>query len=66
MSDNEDDAPYEKRWALKGRVTMEVGSHGRKKLSDNAMVVNLVFTYNDDPNPKVVGELLMFYLGLNL
>ena len=35
---------------------MEIGSCGKKDPSDQFMTLDLVFTFTDDPNPKVVGE----------
>ena len=48
----------EREWALKD-CHMDVASVGKKDpLNDESMTVDLVFTFDDDPTPKVVGELI--------
>ena len=48
----------ERIWTLKD-CKMEVVSVGKKDpLNDESMTVDLVFTFDDDPTPKVVGELI--------
>lgn len=47
----------EKEWTLKD-CKMDVVSVGKKDpLNDESMTIDLVFTFDDDPTPKVVGEL---------
>ena len=42
---------------------MDVASVGKKDpLNDESMTVDLVFTFDDDPTPKVVGELIKYIL----
>ena len=48
----------EREWALKD-CHMDVASVGKKDpLNDESMTVDLVYTFDDDPTPKVVGELI--------
>lgn len=48
----------EKQWALKD-CTMEVTGIGKKDpVNDDSMTIDLIFTFEDDPSPKVVGELV--------
>ena len=52
----------EREWALKD-CHMDVASVGKKDpLNDESMTVDLVFTFDDDPTPKVVGELIKYIL----
>jgi hypothetical protein len=52
-------ASQQKIWALAGG-TMRVVSHGKKKPSDNYMVLQLEFSFDHDPRPRKVGKILFF------
>ena len=38
--------------------TMEVKSYGKKSESDLFMTIDLEFRFDDEPNPKVVGNVM--------
>ena len=50
-----DPANKERVWKLKGG-TMHVGACGKKSERDLCMTLDLVFQFDDEPLPKVVGE----------
>ena len=56
-----DENQNEKVWKLKD-VKMTVGVYGKRRAEDSSMVVDLVFEFEDDPTPKVVGELNKIFL----
>ena len=62
----------EKKWVLSGGITMKVGSYGKKKPQDKTMVIDLLFTYEGDPFPKIVGrinvlcQILLFFSFISL
>jgi hypothetical protein len=47
----------EKKLALSGGISMKVGSYGKKKPQDKIMVIDLLFNYEGDPFPKIVGRI---------
>ena len=55
----------EKEWQLAGG-TMRVLSHGKKKSTDMYTVVQLEFTFLNDPEPRKVGEILDIVISLLL
>ena len=50
-----DSSKKERVWKLKGG-DMYVGSCGKKNDRDPCMTLDLVFKFDDEPSPKVVGE----------
>ena len=51
-----DENQNERVWKLKD-CKMTVGVYGKRRAGDASMIVDLVFEFDDEPTPKVVGEL---------
>ena len=47
----------EKQWNLKGGTTMTIGNYYKKKPDDKFRTLDLVFRFQNDPKPKIVGML---------
>ena len=47
------------RWKLKDETTMTIGSYGKKMPQDKHMVIDLVFRFKNDPNPQIVGKMMI-------
>ena len=57
----------ERRWELAAGCTMRVGSHGKKKPTDKVMVIDLLFSFEGDPFPRVYGKIIFIdHTGLGL
>ena len=54
-SQSQSQSTSEKLWQLKHNITMTVGAHGKKTSHDKFMTLDLIFRFEDDPNPKLVG-----------
>lgn len=54
-SSQSDSSKKERVWKLKGG-TMYVGACGKKNTRDQCMTLDLVFQFDDEPSPKVVGK----------
>ena len=52
---NESTSREEKVWKLKD-CEMTIGSCGKRDTKDQFMMIDLVFKFSDNANPKVVGE----------
>ena len=53
-SSQEDENQNERVWKLKD-CKMTVGVYGKRRAGDASMIVDLVFEFEDEPTPKVVG-----------
>ena len=51
----------EKQWVLKDGIQMKVGNYYKKTTEDKFRTLDLVFRFEGDPNPKIVGKLTLFF-----